>query len=261
MSKNIYNIKEKYLQARNDPEGFSASIMQPEKHLDVNHCCIFINSGRTSVFDSNKEETKSFAEIKKAIALKGISSIEFDLPERKSNNNIADTEEINKRYQRLITVLTSDFFQPYLKSYMLIGLSLGGQIIVNLLCDNNTDIKPAKSIILLSTVIEKPTFIHSDVKNIHLIYGSRDCIAYCQGDDVGEIVTPSKYSETSKKFLITKQSQKKHIHILQGVGHLMDYREIDGIVCTPQERITSVIYYSLLESDKSNITEEANANN
>ncbi|AKH64379.1 MULTISPECIES: hypothetical protein [Photorhabdus] len=206
-------------------------------------CCVFLHSGHMTAFDAPARENEFFSALQRNLAALGIATLDFDLPDKMQADEIACATDIQKRYERFNQVIQAPLFEPFKRNYCVIGLSLGGQILLKLLEDSNHAHAHCRQVFLLSTVVEQPVYVYANPDAIHLIYGSRDCIAYCDEttETVEQVCSPDTYSKDSADYVVTRKSQEKHIHILQGVGHLMDMQTTDNPPCDPADYLAALI--------------------
>jgi len=105
----------------------------------------------------------------------------------------------------------------------LMGLSLGSQVIVDVVSQVVFCNLPIGTLILVSLVLEEPVFIHVSNLRGYLVYGANDGVAYLNQDgSVGSVLRPSQYSQMTKANLFLLQSQPMTVEIIEGAGHLLE---------------------------------------
>lgn len=227
---------------------------QRGKYFRVEHipgtlptACLLLNSGRVTLFDGPQSEVGFFSKLKQALNTEGINIFEFDQPVQTTAEPASFEEDVDERCLRISQVLQSSFFQPYAEHYALVGLSRGGQAILNFITGDRPFNHGPTAVCLLSTVIEQPSFIQESIFHIDLIYGARDVIAYAEGENIRQLVNPEEYAKTSKRFLIRKKNQTVDTHILPGVGHFMKMVSGQRVTVGAEKFISKLVLSSLLK--------------
>ena len=185
--------------------------------------CIIVSSGHMGSFDEQgvDGEQDLYSALFSLLPQMGYGVVQPDMPLRDNINIPATSEHIVEREKRLNScidyVLSLGFEWG---NIVLIGFSLGGQIILDTLTN------PLSGAILIGCVIdtELRTKINSKV-NIKLLYGSNDYIAYL--DESGEVkpISPEVYQWNSIKFLKIAGAKNISSKIIKGYGHSLEKTE------------------------------------
>lgn len=182
--------------------------------------CILVPSGKTNKYDEVTPENTFYNQLIAKLINSGIEVIQLDMPHRNKLDVPASKEHIASRTRRIRLLFQEPSLAIKLKKVCLFGLSLGSQSILQLISDFSES-KVVEGIIIFGCVVEAPVVVMSDLKVIHLVYGSHDYIAYISNDKSEfEVIPPSQYAELSAKNFVLRKWQQIHTHILEDFGHL-----------------------------------------
>ncbi|TWG25021.1 MULTISPECIES: alpha/beta hydrolase [Geobacillus] len=198
--------------------------------------CIVVPSGQMGKFDQEgaEGERELYSHLFSLLPTQGIGVAQPDMPLRKRLDLPADEKHLCERgylLKKTLQLPLLSHFPP--ERIVFLGVSLGGYVVLN-----NLHSRYAGAI-LVGCVIEEKISWTEPVRNIHLIYGSHDYIAY--GDESGELIpiAPEEYSKKCVQLLKESGVVNVSCTILDGFSHTLTPR-VDTTE-KPEEKIMNLI--------------------
>ena len=192
----------------------------PSKQESVG-TCLLVQSGHLGNYDEIGQESTVYEALIQSLNARQVDVLRLDLQRRDDFTLPAGATHLNSRTTRLLKLLNDSQLTKYLETYVMCGMSLGAQSILQLITDPSVRVEP-RGVLLLSCVVEEPKVVFSSVPSINLVYGSEDYIAYLDYD-AKEInpISPTEYGPTSMTMLQTRPWQQCEIRILDGLNHFL----------------------------------------
>jgi hypothetical protein len=192
----------------------------PSKNEPIG-ACVLVQSGHLGDYDEISHESSLYEPLIPVLNANGVNVLRVDLQRRNDLTLPADAVHLNSRTRRLLQFFNEPQLAEYLNSYVLCGMSLGAQSVLQLITQASSTVEP-KGVILLSCVIEEPKIVFSNVPFIDLIYGAEDYIAYVD-NEAGEVnpISPVEYGAKSIAMLQSRPWQCRDIQIFDGLDHFL----------------------------------------
>jgi hypothetical protein len=183
--------------------------------------CLLVQSGHLGDYDEISQESTLYEALIQELNARRVDVLRVDLQRRDDLTLPAGATHLNSRTTRLLQLIHDSQLVKYLENYVLCGMSLGAQSILQLMTDASARVEP-RGVLLLSCVVEEPKVVFSSVPFINLVYGSEDYIAYLDYD-AKEInpISPAEYGPESMTMLQTRPWQQCQIRIFDGLNHFL----------------------------------------
>lgn len=214
-------------------KGFRIKVDIPENPKGL---CIIIPSGQMGKYDQPGAdgEIDFYSSIFSSLPPNGFGVIQPDMPIRDNLNEPASRQHIKDRETIFTSLLDLPLVNQFdLNQIIIIGMSLGGEVIFNSLNKQFT------GVILIGSVIDRKIPQQISVENIHLLYGSHDYIAYVGRDGIISPIGPEVYSKNSVKNLINAGAKNVKTTILHGYGHTLAQK--DDVYDQPEKVILTIV--------------------
>lgn len=122
-------------------------------HLESQKSVILLSSGKVNSFDDISGEQNVMIVLIQELTIRGYKVFQLQFEKRPASRNYATEKDIIKRLQVLIGFLKSEIFSAYIKSYAVLGISLGGLVVLKLLADPTYSLYfPEIAIVVSATV-------------------------------------------------------------------------------------------------------------
>lgn len=222
-----------YLKSHERPYRVKVKLSENLKGL-----CIIVPSGQMGKYDEvgAEGEKELYSRLFSLLPEQGIGVIQPDLPLRERLDLGADEEHLHER----VEIVEKTLQLPLLSSVtpekiVFLGVSLGGSVVLQNLNSQHA------GAVFVGCVIEDKIPWTEPIKQIHLIYGSHDYIAYADGNDLENLIpiAPDEYAQESVQLLKDSGVMNVSCTILEGFSHTLAPRE--ETTENPAEKIMNIV--------------------
>lgn len=210
------------LQLREPDTGtaFRCAYLAPTGH--TRGTCVIVPSGHAGAYDEPGPERDLYDRLAASLATRGIGCVRFDLERRGDLSRPAGPEHVARRTARFLRVLREPRLQTALQRPALLGTSLGGRCVLQLLTANPPAVRPV-GVVLVGCVVGEVVPVRTAVPAFHLVYGAEDHIALLYPDGSrSDPIPPARYAADAAKLLPLPDGRVPRVHILDGLGHTLE---------------------------------------
>ncbi|HLZ69101.1 MAG TPA: hypothetical protein VKV26_04245 [Dehalococcoidia bacterium] len=183
--------------------------------------CLIVQSGQAGPIDEPTTENRLYERLGLRLSRHGAGTIRFEMQHRADRHLAASPAEFAERVRRLESVLAAPDLQPLLPRTVLLGASLGADVVLAALSSKRAANIRLAGLVLIGCVIEAPVRLRARVGAAAFVYGAGDYVAYV--DAAGNQTAPRRpadYAPATLRRLAGVDAAAK-LHILDGLGHTL----------------------------------------
>jgi hypothetical protein len=204
-----------------DGEPFACRYVRPV--VAQRGCCIVVQSGQAGPVDEPTPENALYQRLTERLAECGVGCVRFDLRHRPDRSVPATPAQFGARVRRLERVLASTASHPQPGRPVLLGTSLGAEMILAALSAPSAAGTAVSGLVLIGCVLDEPLDLRASVAQAALVYGADDFVAYA--DSRGRMTVPQRpdaYAPATAQRLRGPGLPVPTLHILDGLGHTLN---------------------------------------
>ena len=198
--------------------------------------------------DETGEESRFYDELGRLLALEGVRSFRFDMPQRHVPGHPKREDDKTLRCARLQQVIQQLDQRPGDLPTAWLGVSFGGQILLDLLSApeiQRSGLDP-NTAILVGCVVEHPPLLPHPTPRFILVYGREDYIRIDDTPGLEEPIGPEDYGPVCAENLAQATKVLPTLHILEGLDHLLQPTGETAPPIAPARIVGSIVRKGLL---------------